>query len=141
ILDAVALAAAALAAWREWRRGEAGLADWSYALVFGWLLVPLGIVLAVSVVRPIFLSRYLMFCLPALLLGVAAGIARLRPASLAWALFAAISVLSVQGTLSYYRGDFDISREDWRSASAYILDHAQPGDGIFFGTFGRMPYE
>jgi mannosyltransferase len=141
ILDALALAVAALAAWRDWRRGEQGLRSWRYALVFAWLLVPLGIVLAVSVVRPIFLSRYLIFCLPALLLGVAAGIARLRPAPLAWAMCAALSILSLQGTLSYYRGDFDLSRDDWRSATAYILDHTQPGDGIFFATFGRMPYE
>jgi hypothetical protein len=141
ILDALALAVAALGAWHQWRRGEQGLRSWSYALVFAWLLVPLGIVLAVSVVRPIFLSRYLVFCLPALLLGVAAGTMRLRPAPIAWAICAALSILSVQGTLSYYRRDFDLSRDDWRSATAYILDHAQPGDGIFFATFGRMPYE
>ena len=42
----------------------------------------------------------------------------LRPSSaLRWTLLAAISVLSIQGTFTrYYHQDFDIYREDWRSA-------------------------
>jgi mannosyltransferase len=141
LLDAAFLAVAAFAAWRKWRSAGRNLESWAYLLVFVWLIVPLAIVLAVSAVKPVFLARYLIFSLPALLLGVAAGIARLRPAPVAWALCAWLSVFSLQGTFSYYHRDFDIYREDWRSASAYILDNSRPGDAIFFSTFARMPYE
>src|SRR5262249_22559255 len=38
--------------------------------------------------------------------------------------------------------DFDISREDWRDASRYLLMRAQPGDAVLFHhPMGRMPYE
>jgi hypothetical protein len=49
---------------------------------------------------------------------------------------------SVQGVRAYYRQDFDIAREDWRSATTHILGQAQPGDAILFHTAqGRMPFE
>jgi hypothetical protein len=141
LFEAIGLLAAGLAAVRAWRPGGMGQRSWGYALVLAWLFVPPGIVLAVSVMRPIFVPRYLFFCLPALLLCVAAGVAGLRHTPVALALCAILTILSVQGSLSYYRNDFDIYREDWRAATAYILGHSQAEDGIFFGTFGRMPYE
>jgi mannosyltransferase len=114
---------------------------WRYAVVFLWLFVPLVLVLLVSWVKPLFLPRYLLFCLPAWTLGVAVGIVRLRPVWLAWALGVLISVLSVQGTRNYYAQDFDVAREDWRSASLYIFQNAQRGDAVFFTNYGRMPFE
>lgn len=123
------------------RRAQRNAQAWPIALVLSWLLVPPAALLAVSAVRPIFLGRYVMFCTPALALALAAVLARLRPAAISYALLAILSALSIQGTLRYYRRDFDIYREDWRDATAYILNSAQPSDGIFFGTFGRIPYE
>ena len=100
------------------------------------------VVLAVSVARPIFLARYLNPCLPALVLIVAAGIIRLRRPAPVWILGAAISVLSLLGTVSFYRQDFDLYRDDWRTATSYVLDRALPGDGAFFyANFGRLPFE
>jgi mannosyltransferase len=136
-----ALLLAVHALWRAWRSSERRLDKWGYALIFSWLLVPPILVLAASVVKPLFLPRYLLFCLPAWTLGVAVGIARLRPVWLAWTLGAVISLLCVQGTRGYYLQDFDIVREDWRSASLYILHHAEAGDAIFFSNYGRMPFE
>jgi mannosyltransferase len=127
--------------WRAWRSPERRLDQWGYVLIFSWLLVPPALVLAASVVKPLFLPRYLLFCLPAWTLGLAIGIARLRPVWLAWTLGAVISFLCVQGTRAYYVRDFDIVREDWRSATSYILHHAETGDAIFFSNYGRMPFE
>jgi mannosyltransferase len=127
-----------LALWRD-RRERSDI--WRYAVILLWLFVPPLLVLLVSWVKPLFLPRYLLFCLPAWTLGVAIGIVRLRPVWLAWTLGVLISVLCVQGTRNYYAKDFDIAREDWRSASSYILQYAQPGDAIFFTNYGRMPFE
>jgi hypothetical protein len=50
--------------------------------------------------------------------------------------------LSVGGTLSYYDHDFELYRDDWRSATHYILENSHPGDVILFHIpKGRMPYE
>jgi len=141
-LDVMAAALAVFAAGREWRNGGLAMNGWGYALVFAWLVVPLAVVLAVSVVRPIFLARYLILCLPALVLTVATGITQLRPRGLTWIFVAAISIFSILGDTSYYRRDFDLDREDWRAATSYVLDRAQPGDGAFFyANFGRLPFD
>jgi uncharacterized membrane protein len=122
--------------------GRGVLNLWNYILVFAWLAVPLTIVLAGSVLRPIFLGRYLIPCLPALLLIVGGGITWLTPRPLGLTLLAAISAFSIVGTVSYYHRDFDLDRDDWRAATSYILDHAQTGDGAFFYVgSGRLPFE
>jgi mannosyltransferase len=142
-LDAVAVALAAFGVWRASRARDraTSAAAWPYVLVFAWLFVPVVITVAASLFRPFFVARYLIICLPALMLLVAAGIARVRPKALAWLFAAAISILSLAATRQYLHHDSAMYREDWRSASAYILDHAQPADGIFFTPLSRLPYE
>jgi hypothetical protein len=50
--------------------------------------------------------------------------------------------LSTRGTIDYYEQDLDIQRDDWRSATRYLLENAKPGDaGLFHVPMGRMPYE
>jgi len=99
------------------------------------------VTLAVSVVRPVFMPRYLIFSLPALVLLAAAGIARL-PRIAAGAVLIGIVALSLQGDAAYYARDFDLQREDWRAATSYVLDHQQAGDGIVFhANQGRMPFD
>jgi hypothetical protein len=93
--------------------------------------------------RPLFLPRYFILCLPALLLLAASGVC--RPGSF-WTTALAtlvLVVLSLAGTFSYYQHDFEnTQREDWRAAARYILINAQPGDAIVFHIpMGRMPYE
>ena len=84
-LDILAIGIAALLASGARRDGEPANGTWRYGLAFFWLVAPLVIVAAVSLVRPAFVQRYFTFCPPALLLLVAAGISRLRPVILSWA--------------------------------------------------------
>jgi hypothetical protein len=117
------------------------LAAWPLRLLLLWLLFPVLVVLVLSLVRPMFVPRYFVACLPAFVLLAAVGIDRLpqRWMILPLGVFLA---LSLQGTFSYYDHDFDLDRDNYRSASNYILDHAQPGDVILFHiAMGRMPYE
>lgn len=114
---------------------------WRYRFLLCWLVFPLALTLALSLVKPLFVARYFIFCLPALLLLVACGIARLRPVLMAPALVLVL-VLSFSGTNGYYKKDVDIQRDDWRAATRYLLDHAQSGDALLFHVpMGRMPYE
>jgi mannosyltransferase len=137
-----------VSAYFEWRSAKSAgnegsaISGWSYKLLFAWLFVPLAIVLAGSTFRPMFMARYLIFSLPALVLAVAGGIEWFRPRKVAWVFIAAITALCFLGTFSYYRQDFDLERDDWRAATSYVLGHALPGDGAFFyiGS-GRLPFE
>jgi hypothetical protein len=107
-----------------------------------WFLFPILLVFAVSQLKHLYLARYFIFCVPALVLLAAAGLGRLRSH---WALAGVLAItgfLSFRGVSAYYRKDFDIGREDWRSSTRYVLDHAMPGDVlIFHQPIGRMPYE
>jgi mannosyltransferase len=141
ILDVLALGSAAFGAARGRRSGADAIDAWGYTLLFSWLVAPVVMVVTVSLVKPIFVPRYLSFCLPAMLLLVAVGIVRLRPAVLCWGLFVAISVCSILGAVRYYQVDFEMTRQDWRAVTSYVLDRAQPGDSIFFyRSGGEAPF-
>ena len=115
---------------------------WRYHFLLCWLFFPPLFTLALSLVKPLFVPRYFIFCLPALLLLAACGLTRLRSN---WLLAPAVSlmlILSLRGTAAYYNQDIDIQRDDWRDASKYLLSHAEPGDALLFHVpMGRMPYE
>jgi mannosyltransferase len=116
---------------------------WRYRFLLLWLFFPVLSVFVLSQARPLFLPRYFILCLPALVLLAAAGISRIRNRWIVVVATLIVVTLSIQGTASYYRRDFeDTDREDWRRASQYILANAQPGDAILFHVpMGRMPYE
>jgi len=133
--------AALLPPWRKRRFRSVPWNAWRYYFLTCWLVFPVVLILALSLVKPLFVARYFIFCLPALLLLVACGIARLRPVLMAPALLLVL-VLSFSGTNGYYKTDVDIQRDEWRAATRYLLEHAQSGDALLFHVpMGRMPYE
>lgn len=122
------------------RRRQAG--SQAYVIMTCWFFVPLVIVLLVSIARPVFAPRYLMVSLPAWIMLAAAGITAMRSRLAAGVLAVAIAASGISGVLSYYKADFDIGRNDVRSATVYILGNAQPGDGIIFYSLStRFPYD
>jgi hypothetical protein len=115
---------------------------WRLRFLLIWLWAPIALMLLLSLARPLFLGRYFIFCLPALILLSAAGVAELRPTWLRAAVLGAMLLLSVQGVFSYYDRDFDLERDASGAAANYILDHAKPGDAILFHIAeARVPYE
>ena len=139
-------AAACLAAimpLRGWlfRRG-AGWEAWRVQFLLIWLLFPVALTLMLSLARPVFLPRYLVFCLPALIVLAAAGLVNLRKTWMTWICLATMLLFSLHGTLSYYDHDYDLERDGSEAATNYIYDHAQPGDAIlFYIAEARIPYE
>jgi len=114
---------------------------WGILFGFSWLIVPIAVTLIFSLARPVFLPRYLVICVPALLLITSAALVRLRSHWLQIGVLLLLIGFSVRGVQSYYRSDFDLSREDWRAATAYILSHTEKGDGVVFhAALGRMPF-
>jgi mannosyltransferase len=115
---------------------------WRYIFLLLWFIFPIFFVFLLSQLKPLFVIRYFVFTIPAIVLLAAAGLAQIRPRVLPAATLAMFGLLSLNGVASFYQKDFDIFREDWRSASRYILANAQPGDVILFHQpLTRMPYE
>jgi mannosyltransferase len=125
---------------RLWRR-DPSWQVWRCQFLLVWLLFPVVLTVLLSFARPVFLARYMIFCLPALLILVAAGMARLHR----WLLLPALAVvmlLGLQGIAFVYGHDFDNERDASGAATNFILNHTQPGDAIIFHIAEtRVPYE
>jgi len=115
---------------------------WRLQFLLIWFFFPIVLTVLLSFARPIFLGRYMIFCLPPLLILAAAGLERLRRR---WMLGAALVVMlffSLQGVFFIYDHDFDSERDASESASNFILHQAKPGDAILFHIAEtRIPYE
>jgi mannosyltransferase len=115
---------------------------WRIQFLLIWLLFPVALTVVLSFARPVFLGRYMIFCLPPLLILVGAGLARLRSPWLLAGAVAGTLLLGSQGILFVYGHDFDNERDASTAAASFILDHAQPGDAIVFHIAEtRIPYE
>jgi mannosyltransferase len=113
---------------------------WPLALMMMWLGVPVLGSLAMSIVQPVFLARYLIIALPPLIILASIGISTLTTPSRALAV-AVIVALSAFSLHSYYTADYK-NEEDWRRATAYVLANSRPGDqALFLTRYGRRPFE
>ena len=126
---------------RLWKR-DPNRDVWRLQFLLIWFFFPIVLTVLLSFARPVFLGRYMIFCLPPLLILAAAGLERLRRP---WMLGAALAVMlffSLQGVFFVYGHDFDTERDASESASNFILDQAEPGDAILFHIAEtRIPYE
>ena len=119
-----------------------GWETWRYQFLLLWLLFPIVLTVVLSFARPVFLARYMIFCLPALLILVAAGLTRIRPS---WLLAATLT-----GICCFRCREFSLStittsileRDAAGAATNFVLDQAQAGDAIiFYIPATRLPYE
>jgi uncharacterized membrane protein len=107
-----------------------------------WVIIPIAATLAYSLRRPLFFSRFLVICVPGLLLLVAEGVAVIERSAtrLRWfwvPLLAVTLVMSLRATWHYYRAPM---WPDWNAATRLILVNQQPGDGICFAGNGVEPF-
>ena len=135
-----------LAGWRSRHPGQLTLTG----VALPWLVLPPLILLLVSRVHPVYVERYVVFCLPALALLCAAGLAglaRLAAATLAaatpacrprpvlcWlpsaAVLAVLVVLLIAPQQAVRRPD--ARPDNLRTAAAMVAANGRPGDVIFF---------
>ncbi|HJP80041.1 MAG TPA: glycosyltransferase family 39 protein [Pseudonocardiaceae bacterium] len=120
------------------RKCEHGLA-W---LAVPWLVLPPILLILGSELKPVYVQRYLAFCLPALALLVGAGLATVTMAPRVIGLLL-IAVLGVptQNAIRQVGGHGD----DIREAATIVAQQAQPGDGVLFNCpfchYPDMPRE
>ena len=118
---------------------------WALRLLFLWLVLPPVLTLAASAVKPLFYGRYMVMCVPALVLLAARGLTLLYQAPMArrgaaLAAFLLVMTLSVWGTHKYFTR-FPQESTDWRASVNYIRDHQQPGDAVFIYTSHALSYD
>jgi mannosyltransferase len=110
--------------------------SWALRLILFWLLSLPLLTLAASLIKPLFYPRYMVICVPALVILAARGLMNLynMPAARYWAApvaFVLVIAVSGWGTHEYFV-NFPTETSDWRSAVSYILEHQRPGDGAIF---------
>ena len=118
------------------------------AIALPWLVVPPFLLIGASFIKPVYVERYVEFCLPALAILVGAGLVgliRLAAAqtrrtgrlSLAW-LPPALAALVVAGLAIMLIGPQGAIRQtaarpdNLRLASAIVAANEQPGDVVFY---------
>jgi len=117
--------------WGRWR---------TVAMLAIWLLLPPLALYLVSLNRPIFADRYLIWVMPPFLALIAMGavaLNRIRQplGSLTLAAFLALSLTGVLGQA------YQPFKSDFRSAATYVGAHRKPGDLLIFQIpYGRYTY-
>ncbi len=115
---------------------------WRVQFLLVWLLFPIVLTILLSIARPLFYPRYMIFCIPPLVILFAAGLSRLRRGWMLGVALTSIFFLCAQGIIFVYGHDFDDERDAAGEATNFILDHSQPGDGaVFHIVQTRVPYE
>jgi mannosyltransferase len=142
VICAAACIAAVLPAGRRlWARDQAW-ETWRSQFLLMWLSFPVALTVLLSFARPVFLGRYMIFCLPPLLILVASGLTRLRQTWLLAAALTGMLLFCMQGVFFVYGNDFDNERDASGAAASFILDHAEPEDAVLFHIAEtRIPYE
>jgi mannosyltransferase len=115
---------------------------WRLQFLGVWLLFPIFITLLLSLAKPVFYPRYMIFCLPALLILFAFGLASLPSRWIAATAVCAVLVLSARAIPFVYAHDFEDERDGAGDATNFILDQAKTGDGVIFHIpQARVPYQ
>jgi mannosyltransferase len=138
-LLALGLTAAGVATWRACHSQERSAA-WPLILLWCWLVIPFAVVIAASVFRPMLLARFMIICLPPLVLLVAAGFDSM-PLTPRIAAVAGAVALAVLATVNSYSAPLK-GHDDWRAASQFVFANAAPNDGAYFYTGqGRAAFD
>ena len=97
---------------------------------------PLAGLVLLSLARPAFHPRYVIAAAPAVLILAAAvpSFAASRGRPLGWAILSGITLFTASWTSAYYH-DPRLARDDYRTAAAFVADHAQPEDAVLFNAW------
>lgn len=103
------------------------------SLAVPWALLPATVLVAVSLVHPVWLFRYVLFCIPAVALLIGATVASLgRPAGAA-----ALAVIVLLGLPMQVSSRQVLGHGDGiRGADRVIAALRQPGDGVYWAQDG-----
>ena len=109
------------------------------ALLLLLLLVPFAGELLVSIRRPIFYTRTLIWTSIPLYVLMAAGLLQLRFRPLIVVATLALALLNATSLVGYFRY---YEPEDWRSTAGYVASQLRPGDVLLFNAgWMQIPFD
>lgn len=111
------------------RRRRGSFEAFKYILVALWVLFPIAGALAISLFKPLFISRYLLVSLPGIALAGTAGISVLRFKPLCAAAAAALVALTGAQLGSWYAQSPGL---DWEERADWVLENTRPEDAAIF---------
>jgi len=110
-----------------------------FLLLATLVAVPFVGELLVSLRRPIFLDRTLIWLTLPVLLVLAAGVAQLKFRPLIFVAVVSLSAINLFSASDYYRY---FQKEDWSSAAGYVANFAEKGDLVLFNSnFVAIPFD
>jgi mannosyltransferase len=109
--------------------GGRGLARPTYAFFLALFLVPIIAMYAVSQVKPVFVSRALIYVSMPYILLIAAGLASLKRWHVGAALVGLVVLLNL---VSLYRIYGVVEKEQWDRAASHVLANATPHELVLF---------
>ena len=126
------------ALWALLRQWQSPAPRWTLLFVVCWLVLPSLFILLLSLAKPLFLSRYLLVCVPAAVLLAAFGFNSLAR-SVSLVCISLTLIASLVMVRSYYR--HPQGKEDWRSANRYVSTEARAGDAVIvLPEYGRFTF-
>jgi mannosyltransferase len=135
----VGVVVATVAATAVWRRQLHSVDAFRYALLLLWAVLPAFVVMATSIVRPIWIDRYALWSAGALVVLVAHGLTRVAHGRALGVVVLVTALLSVRGVVDWYRAP---PYEDYRSAMGQLSVRLQPRDALIFSPDEvRIPAE
>lgn len=138
VLLGAVLVAGVVAAVRGWSAQRDQVDGWLHAAVVAWAVIPpLGLI-AVSVVHPLMVPRYVIGSAPAIALLLAMGVRSLPRPALQGAALLAVTGALVAGQVTWHTQEQD----DWSGVARQIQTEAKPGDALFLpNPFTRPPLD
>ncbi|MBO0775654.1 MAG: glycosyltransferase family 39 protein [Actinobacteria bacterium] len=108
------------------------------AICLPWLVIPPALLLAVSLLHPVYMFRYIVFCIPAAALLIGAALA-----ALGWVVgAAALVLLALLAVPAQVKERAPAGHgENLRLISHILAVRARPGDAVLFGSFYERKIE
>jgi len=124
--------------WRDRLRHDEPENWWRGCVLILWAVIPVVILALVSLRNPVFVQRYMIFCLPATIMLAARGLIALPQRNLGLWLVLILSVSCVANIFLGYRKP----REDWRGATRAVVASAAPGDAVvIYPSYARPGFD
>ncbi|MBE2235459.1 MAG: glycosyltransferase family 39 protein [Anaerolinea sp.] len=118
-----------------WRRLRVTL------MLLAWLALPPLLLYLISLSKPLYTDRYVIWIIPALLILLAQGVAALRAIARPLGWIALIALLTI-GLAAGWRQMHTPIKSDFRAAVAYVEARRRPGELLLFQMpYGRVVYE
>lgn len=110
----------------------------SRAYVLLSVITPIVVTIIVSLLKPLFVPRYLLMTLPFVAIAAAMGIRSIPSRAISSAIAAVIVGLSLVEDYAYYRAP---AFQDWRGAVHTIATRARPADvAVIYPRYNEIPF-